>query len=308
MPLLACGVTVQPDVLHAMGAVRTLRARGFAARWLYVVPEPRVGKRPARSAPIDGSVVEEYRRRVRSLLDIPWPEEPSARPLSREAEEVFYAYRAEYEPRLAPEGDLYGIRDWGGKTDRQLLRLAAVLAAADLAGEVSSVADLTSQPLPGETMERGVHLIRAFALHAEVAFGLMQTKGEAADARYLLGRISDLGAARVTRRELRRAARRFTRDDEMEPALQILCEHGYVRLAERGQHPRGSPPTMTYEVHPAALEDPDPRAKRAIRPSGGAPEESEAAFGTFGTPPEPPPAASQELAVECGAEMVEWTA
>ena len=297
-PLLACGVTVQPDVLHSMGQVRALRARGFAARWLYAVPEPLVGKRPARSARMDGSIAEEYRRRVRSLLDIPWPEEPAAWPLSREAEEVFYAYRAELEPRLAPDGDLHSIRDWGAKTDRQLLRLAAVLGAADLAGQVSSLHDLVGRPLAGETMERGAYLIRALAQHAPVAFGLMQTTGEAADARYLLDRINGMGVPRATRREIRRVARRFTRDADMEPALEVLCEHGYLRLAERKNHPHGSPATETYEVHPAVLEGPDPRAKRAERPSASDSEQSDPAFGASGTPPEPPPAASEEPAVD----------
>ena len=286
-PLLTCGITIQPDVLRRLGEVRCLRGRGFLARWLYVVPKPLVGHRLARSIRVPGRITDEFYRRLRALLDLDTPNDPVILQLSGGAEDVFYEYRGELEPFLKEDGDLYGVRDWAAKTDKQLLRLAAILHTADRAGIAASLDELVADPISEDVMRRAVRLIRALTPHAVVAFRLMGADGACSDAEYLLGKLKTLGKATLTRRQMRLGARRFDRDAEMEPALRVLEEHGFVRLLDRRPNPKGSPASEKYELHPHVLNPPERRIKRVER------EPDEETFDTFDTDSEEERAAIQ---------------
>jgi hypothetical protein len=84
-------------------------------------------------------------------------------------------------------------------------------------------------------------------------FDLMGADPALGDARYLLDWIERTGAERFTRRELFTALPRgrFPKVDALDPALELLEAHGYVRRVDQpAPKGPGRRPSPAYEVNP----------------------------------------------------------
>jgi hypothetical protein len=66
-PALSIALMVQPDVLAAIGRNGAFRGRGLLARFLYALPESKVGHRRAGAPPVPGDIVDAYAGLVRQL-------------------------------------------------------------------------------------------------------------------------------------------------------------------------------------------------------------------------------------------------
>jgi hypothetical protein len=107
------------------------------------------------------------------------------------------------------------------------------------------------------------------------------------DARWLLAWISRTDQVQFSRRDAHRAARsRFRKAGDLEPALRLLEEHGYLRRVDpepsRDQHGRGRPASPRFVVNP--LHPSSETTETTKTPAAHVSEVSEVSETTNGSP------------------------
>lgn len=236
-PRLSMILTIQPDVLNGLMGNSAFRGRGLCGRFLYAVCKSKVGHRAVSPQPVPDSIRAQYRDFVRRILSIPG--EGIIR-LSQEADEVRKSYQEYIEQKLGNEWE--SMRDWGGKLTGEVVRIAALMHAAECMG------DPTQAPISAETMSGATRLGEFFSAHAEAAYQLMGADETTADAKYLLRRIKSDGRLELSKRDLHQKCRgKFRRVEDMAPALQVLSDMRYVRLLDVST---GGRPTQMIMVNP----------------------------------------------------------
>jgi hypothetical protein len=270
-PALTVGLAVQPEVLRQIAERPGFRGRGLLARFLWSAPAGTVGRRQVGAAPVPAGVRERYATDVkalaRSLLDqaeagrLAGVTEPMAILLDPGADAVLLELERELEPRLDAEtGDLAHVEGWAAKLAGATARIAGLLHLA------AHLRDGWARPVEAETMRAAVAIARYLTDHALAVFAFMGADPTLADARYLLDWIERTSAERFTRRELFTALPRgrFPKVDSLDPALELLEAHGYVRrAAQPAPKGPGRPPSPAYEVNPL-------RRPRTARPGSSA--------------------------------------
>mgnify|MGYP000496170674 FL=1 len=215
-------LTIQPDVLNGVMNNSTFRGRGLCGRFLYAVCKSKVGHRAISPPPVPDRVRDEYRAFVRRILS---DQGSGIIRLSPEADEVRKSYQAYIEKKLGNEWEF--MRDWGGKLTGAVVRIAALMHAAECLGPP------TDSPISAETMASATSLGEFFSGHAEAAYQLMGANESQADAKYILKRLSAVRLNRVTRSELTRLCRgKFGKAEDMTAALNILVERRYLQEVE----------------------------------------------------------------------------
>ncbi len=89
-PALTVGVMLQPDLLRTVGQLRQFRGRGLLARFLYALPESRVGRRKtgdAAATPVPKDVADQYNVHMSGLVSelAQWVDDPAILSLTRDA-------------------------------------------------------------------------------------------------------------------------------------------------------------------------------------------------------------------------------
>jgi replicative DNA helicase len=261
-PCLTIGLTVQPEVLRGLAARPGFSGRGLLARFLYSLPASLVGRRQAGAPPVPPVVADRYTRELQSLAaslttasgptrDVG----PAVLVLDEEAAELLLAFERELEPRLAAStGDLAHLAGWAAKLAGATCRLAALL---HLAGRLR---DGWGQPIGADTFTDASRLADYLVEHARAVFDLMGADPRIDDARWLLEWINRAGRTQFTRRDAHRAAPRgrFPKATDLEPALRLLEEHGYLRRVD--PEPSGDPHGRGRPASPRFLLNPLPRA------------------------------------------------
>jgi hypothetical protein len=189
-----------------------------------------------------------------SLTTAPAPtsdQGPALLVLEPEAGELLLAFERDLEPRLAAgSGDLAHLAGWAAKLAGTTCRLAALL---HLAGHLR---DGWAQPISPDTLAAAIRLADYLIEHARAVFDLMGADPRTNDARWLLDWITRTNRTQFTRRDAHRAAPRgrFPKATNLEPALQLLEEHGYLRRVDpepsRDPHGRGRPASPRFLVNP----------------------------------------------------------
>ena len=257
-PALTVGLAVQPEVLRQIADRPGFRGRGLLARFLWSLPAGTVGRRQVGAAPVPAQLRERYATEVkalaRSLLDqaeagrLAGVSEPMAIVLDPAASAVLLELERELEPRLDDEGgDLAHVEGWAAKLAGATARIAGLLHLA------AHLRDGWARPVEAETMHAAVAIARYLTDHALAVFDLMGADPALADARYVLDWTERTSAERFTRRELFTALPRgrFPKVDALDPGLELLEAHGYVRrAAQPAPKGPGRPPSPTYEVNP----------------------------------------------------------
>lgn len=248
-PALTIVVTIQPQVLLDIARRPVLRGRGLLARVLYSLPPDTVGYRRVSVEPVPAAIAETYHRNLKALaLSLADWTDPAVLMLTPEARKLLAEYQEEIEPRLrAIGGDLAELRDWASKLAGATGRIAGLLHLA---------ADLDKgwgNPVEADTMAAAIDLGRYFTAHARAAFARMGTDPLVDDALAVLAWIERSHPERFTRRDahvsLSRA--RFPKVGDLEPALALLSDHGYIRREPGPERSgRGRPPSPGYRVHP----------------------------------------------------------
>jgi replicative DNA helicase len=266
-PCLTIGLAVQPEVLQGLAGRPGFRGRGLLARFLYSLPVSLVGHRRAGAPPVPPTVNDRYALELQalaaSLTTAAGPtstEGPAVLVLDPEAAELLLAFERDLEPRLAAgSGDLAQLVGWAAKLAGATCRLAALL---HLAGHLR---DGWANPIAADTFAGAIRLAGYLVDHARAVFDLMGTDPRLDDARWLLEWINRTNRTQFSRREAHAAAPRgrFRKVTDLEPALTLLEEHGWLRRVDADPPgPNGGRPAS-----PRFLVNPLPRATEPTEPT-----------------------------------------
>jgi replicative DNA helicase len=263
-PCLTIGLAVQPEVLRGLAGRPGFGGRGLLARFLYSLPASLVGRRQAGAPPVPQPVAYRYASELQALaasLAAPAGDDgPAVLTLNQEAAELLLSFERDLEPRLAAgSGDLAHLAGWAAKLAGATCRLAALL---HLAGHLR---DGWTQPIAANTFASAARLADYLIDHARAVFDLMGADPRVDDARWLLDWIVRTGRAQFSRRDAHAAAPcgRFRKATDLEPALTLLEEHGWLRRVDADPPgPKGGRPPS-----PRFLVNPQPHATEPTQPT-----------------------------------------
>ena len=268
-PALSVVLTVQPQVLRSIGAHRELfRGRGLLARFLYELPEPRVGYRSVNPAAMPPDLTTTYRARLMTILRLIKVPDAALR-LDAGAFDEFQRFRERVEVELRPSGDLADIRDWGAKLPGHVLRIAAAIhvwrttapGVQHLPWEVAIDAD---------TLSAAVAIGEHYAEHAAIAYALMREGEQSEPARDLLEAIVSWGEDGFSTRDLyQRVRRRFDSVAQLEAVLRDLEEAGYLTREPGPSRDRaGRPRSPRWKVNADVPSHPSTRSRNTQNTPG----------------------------------------
>jgi replicative DNA helicase len=253
-PCLTIGLAVQPEVLRGLAGRPGFGGRGLLARFLYSLPQSLVGRREVGAPSVPQPVADRYAVELQALaasLSRTAGDDPTVLTLDPQAGDLLLGFERDLEPRLAAgSGDLAHLAGWAAKLSGATCRLAALLHLARL------LRDGWAQPIGTDSVTGAVRLADYLIEHARAVFDLMGTDPRLEDARWLLDWIDRTGRGQFSRRDAHRAAPRgrFPKATDLEPALRLLEEHGYLRRVDPApsQDPRGRgrPASPRFLVNP----------------------------------------------------------
>lgn len=247
-PYLSFLLVVQPQIIRNMSDRKSFQGRGLFERFLYVLPQSRLGYRQLDQAPLPAVLTRQYRDAINALLNIAPANErgieyPHLITLSEEAKTLWRGFRREIEIQLRPDGKLSPCLGWGGKIVGFTLRLAALLHIAE-----SFHKNLCIQP---KSMDNAIAMARLLIDHALAAFGLMQECMADEDAQTILGWIVQQGESRFRRTDcLRKFHGRFTSKKRFDEALAVLIDRCIISPVCKEITTERKRPTLYYEVNP----------------------------------------------------------
>jgi replicative DNA helicase len=258
-PALTLALAVQPDVLRGLGNNPTFRGRGLLGRLLYCLPEILLGQRKDNADPVPNVVKTTYARKVKTLLnmspDEPVPGdsiEPKTLRMDGDAQRKMREFAAWLEPQLAEYGELGRMTDWAGKLAGAVARIAGVLHCMEYVSKGEGSGKPWDENISGVTVEHAVKIGRYLIPHARAAFAEMGTDPMVEDAKHVLRWIEHKGVETLTKREAFEGTKgRFRRVTALEPALDLLVAHGYIRKAASPERKGpGRKPSARYVVSP----------------------------------------------------------
>jgi hypothetical protein len=269
-PALTIGLAVQPEILRGLADKPGFRGRGLLARFLYALPESKLGKRKARVAPLPDEVrrtYEQYVIKLAAIKPVKTDEgdegaEPILLRLPKDADVYFELFQNEVEPNLAEGGEYSSFRDWAGKLCGAVLRLAGILHLADHAMKAPNV----PLNIPAQTLKRAIEIGCYLIPHAQAAYAEMGADPLIENAKYVLRwlrreQINFLNEQiySLTKRDIFNGTKgRFKKVTELDPVITLLEEHGFIRPMLRSKPEsenneksnRGRKASQLYEVNP----------------------------------------------------------
>lgn len=243
-PALSMIISAQPGVLSELMQSSMLDGRGFLARLFYInIPSAAMPK-SFRSAPIPATIREDYDHLIFHLLNLS-ENEPITLHLAPEAINQMDELCHSVEAYLRNEHR--DMREWGSKYIGLVLRTAGLLhIAADGAGDIQT-----------EMVENAIRIGSYAFHHALYAYSILGADETVEKALHVVTKLRKLSVTSISRSDLYQKCRgRFFRDaKEMEPALNLLEQHGYIWLDVPAYSGVGRPSVGTIYVNPAALKD-----------------------------------------------------
>lgn len=243
-PALSMIISAQPGVLSELMQSSLLDGRGFLARLFYInIPSAAMPK-SFRSAPIPATIREDYDHLIFHLLNLS-ENEPITLHLAPEAINQMDELCHSVEAYLRNEHR--DMREWGSKYIGLVLRTAGLLhIAADGAGDIQT-----------EMVENAIRIGSYAFHHALYAYFILGADETVEKALHVVTKLRKLSVTSISRSDLYQKCRgRFFRDaKEMEPALNLLEQHGYIWLDVPAYSGVGRPSVGTIYVNPAALKD-----------------------------------------------------
>ena len=243
-PALSMIISAQPGVLSELMQSSLLDGRGFLARLFYInIPSAAMPK-SFRSAPIPATIREDYDHLIFHLLNLS-ENEPITLHLAPEAINQMDELCHSVEAYLRNEHR--DMREWGSKYIGLVLRTAGLLhIAADGAGDIQT-----------ETVENAIRIGNYAFHHALYAYSILGADETVEKALHVVTKLRKLSVTSISRSDLYQKCRgRFFRDaKEMEPALNLLEQHGYIWLDVPAYSGVGRPSVGTIYVNPAALKN-----------------------------------------------------
>ena len=215
--------------------------RGLHARFLYFLPESRIGSRSCNGAPLPSSVMAWWTSSIRRLAGLSRDGDPLIMRFDSYAEAAYRTFWTRIEGRLA--GDMNGaMQSWGSKLAGNTVRMAAILALLD-----------GQETVARKYWDSAETIAENYLIPCAMGLFLGADPYLSEDARKLLDKVRNLDgfkAADLYRDKARHIP--LTKDSFMN-ALDNLEQQGYIRKAAKQDAycGRGAKPSPKYEVNPA---------------------------------------------------------
>ncbi len=252
-PYISVLLFVQPQVLRNMAQQKAFTGRGLFERFLYLLPNSKLGHRTLDTEPVSEQARRAYATGIRRLLDLDVPNDGRGndlpRPLSLEpeAEKVWNQFRADIEKELGPEGRLHACAGWGGKIPGTCVRIAGLLHVAEYGAAKSAIA--------ASAMQRAIVIAKALLEHAIAAFAMMQTDQTTQDAETIHQWLLLRGEPRFGRTDcLKKFHGRFTNKKRFADALESLQHHNVIGEVHKETNPGTGKGRKYYEVNPMVFD------------------------------------------------------
>lgn len=249
-PALTMGLAIQPSVLEGLLENSAFRGRGLLARFLYSIPQSRIGSRKIEPEPVRESIRLAYHNLIWNLCELPWDvDQPQYIRLSDDAWVLLRDFMERLEPELGCGGELDSTQDWGSKLAGAVARIAGILHCV-----LHAASEPWLVPLAATTMQSAIQTGDYATRHALAAFEVMRADQGLSDAQYLLQWIERHGKTEFTKSEAQQhGKRRFRQASDIDLPLELLVRHHYIRLCSVAKTGPGRPTSPVYEVNPAFL-------------------------------------------------------
>jgi hypothetical protein len=256
-PALTVGVAVQPFVLVKAAKLEDFGGRGLFDRFLFALPPGNVGYRRTNPQPMPDLVRSTYSTNLRALAST-LEHGVTVLHLSEAASAALIAWRDELEPRRRPDSDLGHVQGWSSKLDGATVRLAGILHVAD-----AFITGL-QQPISERHMVAAINIARYFIGHALAVFDRMGADPTVDRARRVAAWATTHHLARFSKRDCHLALRpHFKRAAELDPALAVLCDHGWIRSVPALSRPGRR--SNVYELNPTVLAQYEQNTQNPVR-------------------------------------------
>jgi len=253
-PFLTFCLFCQPSVIKNMGRESAFDGNGLVERFMYLLPESRLGYRSHSNKPLDKQLQSEYDDKIKTLLNNYMVSEADNESrwtleLDSKAFREWRDFQDHIETQLRPGGKLYPILGWGGKICGYALRLAGLLHVMEY-GHHSLMISL-------KTMDRALEFSALLVDHALAAFNLMGVVSEGQKKfKALLDWIQSGGKTRFRRRDcLRDLHGRFKDVKELEGFLKNMESLHIISPPIRIQ--TGGAPGIFHDVNPKLSQEVD---------------------------------------------------
>ncbi len=256
-PCLSIVVSPQPSVLEELGKRKDFAGRGLLARFLFAVPQSRLGYRSLRPQPIPPEVSQRWSDTVSRMLAI----EQTADVFGKPEPQTLYlsetAYQAWKSEALANESDMQPGKPWATQTawaskyPGAVLRIAGVMHVA-LSVDADNVP--AGEEVSGDTMNAAVRLGQKIKAHTLKTFGVMALNDDQRFARKILEWVRREKLPRFTAREAAIHCNSAGSSKELDGAFGLLAECGWIRQGAKQQPDGGGRPSQPWHVNPAVAE------------------------------------------------------
>lgn len=261
-PALSVAICPQPGAMEALFGSRMAQERGFVARFLFSLPRSRAGWRTIEDEPplVPVELEERWSCAVRWLLNLETPTEPEAVGLCGEAFARLQTLREELELsyRDPSGGRSAASPPWYKKLAGTVVRIALALHVLQLYDDPRQ-ADM----IDGDTFRAALAWVPYLEAHLRLLLEAATEDSGVPLGLRLLQWLDKAGPVELrgftfSRRDAFNAVRRrggsaVATVDQVDPALGLLVEGGWIRAAGRAEArgPRGGrPPSPRFEVRP----------------------------------------------------------
>ena len=233
------------------------KGQGLTARFLYCLPESRVGYRNVNPLTVPPEIRNGYEDLILHLLQESLSKEAEEITVSAEAEMIRRQFADDIEHRLL--GDLEEFRDWAGKIVGTAMRIAAILCLAETRSNGRIVDEESTDPTPheisAEHMFKAIRIANYYIEHAKTAFRKMGVELLNDRCERVVQIIKKQHLTPLTLRDLMRACRFLPVKEEAQKVLDHLETYGYLSMQNPELRTRaGRPSNPVYDVNPWVFE------------------------------------------------------
>lgn len=244
-PTMTIFLAVQDIILEKFMSNDIFRGRGLNARFLYCVPNSKVGTRKYRTEEIPSIVEEEYNGIISKLLDIPQENEPIILKFSIDADKELEGFYNWLEVQL--NNELEFMADFAGKLFGNCLRIAGILYCMEYS-------NITKKCLISlDTVKKAIIISKYFLEHAKYAYMVSGENKDIKKAKRILQKLKEQKEIALKRSKIFSICRCsfIEKVDDIFEALNILVEKGYIfKLEPVPKSGTGRKSDLVYELNP----------------------------------------------------------
>ena len=243
-PIVTIFLIVQPVIFENMARNKNFIGKGFFERFLYCLPESKIGYRKNSREALATETIKKYEAAVKSLLQIPYGKTPVSLRLSKRAKDVWYKFQDDIELNLRKGGKLELCQGWGGKLCGQTARIAGLLHLARYGDSPGCVNE--------DTMRDAIEIGRTLCAHASRVFEnfILSSDNRIKEAQFVWNIIRNLNKPVVSQREIVYALRHKMVADHIKELLCVLMERNLIGEPVKAGNKR----TILYMLNPKAME------------------------------------------------------